>query len=194
MRPKIGSLWTVAKAKCQLLISFVPQFWSDLSPDSLKLSGLNLLWDDYHRIYLLWRDPTFSVESVSGLISYWLENIWNAPCIVLFKDNWLLDPCKGTLGRMLVCLLCFASDFHSFSVIPQQWGFFWWRQSHNTLEYPETLNNNAVRKKKKRTLFIIELIETSTLHGRVRKEEKQRNDISDRCRIKRGIPDILELF
>lgn len=84
MQLKIDSLWTAAKADCQLLVSFVPQFWSDLSPGNLKLSGLPLLWNDYHHIYLLWRDPTLSVEPVSGLLSYWLENILNSPCIVLF--------------------------------------------------------------------------------------------------------------
>ena len=169
MQLKIDSLWTAVKAECQLLVSSVPQFCSDLSPDNLKFSGLTLLWNGYHCIYLLWRDPTFSVESDSGLLSYWLENIWNSPCIVLFKDNWLLELCKGTPDRMLVCLLCFASDFRSFFVTPQRCGFFWWGQSHNTLENPETLNNDALHKTKKITLFILELNEISTLPGRVRK-------------------------
>lgn len=76
----------------------------------------------------------FSVEWVSGL--FWLlpEELWDSPravgpCIELFKDNGLWIHVRAHWAGCLFAFLCFASDFHSFSVISQQWGIFWCGQN-----------------------------------------------------------------
>lgn len=105
------SLWEAAKAECQSLVSVVPESWNYLeliimSPGSLKFSLLPLLWNDNHCI-------TCCGENLHGMSfrpasSYWLGKFETLMCCcVLYRaisGQWALDPCKGTLGRMFVCL------------------------------------------------------------------------------------------